>query len=96
MRTLPEVGCSKVPAMASRVDFPDPDGPTTATNSPSSTAIDTERSATTGGDPGCSFVTSSQLERRHCATTTLVPGPMPGPEIWTREPVNTPVVTPIR
>ena len=36
-KTLPEVGISSPPIMCSRVDFPEPDVPTTATNSPSST-----------------------------------------------------------
>ena len=41
MHTLPEVGLSSVPIRFSRVDFPEPEGPTMATNSPSSTLRDT-------------------------------------------------------
>src|SRR5260221_552065 len=57
-RTVPDVGRSSVPAMASSVDLPDPDGPVTATNSPAPMLTETERSATTGGEPGCRLVTS--------------------------------------
>ena len=49
-RTLPAVGRSSVPAMASSVDLPDPDGPTTAVNSPVPTVRVTDLSAATGGD----------------------------------------------
>ena len=60
MRTLPEVGRSSVPIRLSRVDFPEPDGPTMATNSPSSTARDTPLQACTGGEPNdrCTSVSS--------------------------------------
>ena len=45
MRTTPEVGRSRVPMMWRSVDFPDPEGPTMATNSPASTLKLTARSA---------------------------------------------------
>ena len=54
--------------------MPDPDGPTMAANSPDLIVTVTDRSAATGGDPGCSLLTPIELQRRHCATTTLVPG----------------------
>ncbi len=41
------------------VDVPDPDGPTTATSSPSSTRRSTPASADTGGSPGYAFSTPS-------------------------------------
>ena len=43
----PRVGRSSVPMMWSRVDLPEPDGPTTASNSPSSTIRPTPRRAST-------------------------------------------------
>ena len=55
--TLPAVGRSRVPAMASIVDLPDPDGPTIAVNSPVPIVTVTDLSAATGGDPGCSLDT---------------------------------------
>ena len=55
--TLPVVGRSRVPAIASMVDLPDPDGPTMAVNSPVLIVTVTDRSAATGGDPGCSLLT---------------------------------------
>jgi hypothetical protein len=48
-RTVPAVGRSKVPIRCSSVDLPDPDGPATATSSPSATAKLIPRNATTGG-----------------------------------------------
>ncbi len=56
-RTLPAVGRSRVPAMASMVDLPDPDGPTIAVNSPVPIVTVTDLSAATGGEPGCSLDT---------------------------------------
>ena len=93
-RTVPAVGRSSVPATASRVDFPDPDGPVTATNSPGSTVSDTSRSATTGGCPGVLLGDTLELERVHWATTTAVPGTSPLPETCTSPPAKTPVLTP--
>ena len=52
IRTVPLVGRSSVPARCSRVLFPDPDGPSTATSSPAAMARLTPRSAGTGGAPG--------------------------------------------
>ena len=52
IRTVPLVGRSSVPASASSVDLPEPDGPTTAVSSPAATARLTDRSAATGGVPG--------------------------------------------
>ena len=81
------------------VDLPDPDGPTMAANSPVLIVTVTDRSAATGGDPGCSLLTptsSSASYRRHCATTTRVPAVMPGPLTWTCPEANSPVVTPTR
>ena len=81
---VPQVGRSSVPAIASRVDLPDPDGPTTAANSPSPIVSVTERSAVTGGDPGMLLARRpAQFQRGHWATTTLVPAVMPGPLTWT-------------
>ena len=37
--------------MCINVDLPEPDGPTTATNSPRSMRIDTDRSAATSSEP---------------------------------------------
>jgi len=51
MLTVPELGRSSVPIRLSRVDLPEPDGPTMATNSPSSTLRDTPLQACTGGLP---------------------------------------------
>ncbi len=51
-RTVPLVGRSSVPARCSRVLFPEPDGPSTATSSPAAMARLTPRSACTGGVPG--------------------------------------------
>ena len=45
--TVPEVGRSSVPTMLSMVDLPEPEGPTTATNSPAVTSSDTPRRAPT-------------------------------------------------
>ena len=47
--TRPELGRSSVPIRCSSVVFPDPDGPTIATSSPSPTVKLTSRSAVTGG-----------------------------------------------
>src|SRR5262245_7004257 len=51
-RTRPPLGRSRVPITCSSVDFPDPDGPTTATSSPRCTVKLTPASAATGGWPG--------------------------------------------
>jgi len=56
-RTLPAEGRSNVPIRCSRVVFPDPDGPRTATSSPARTARLTPVSAVTGGALGYTFVT---------------------------------------
>src|SRR6266702_3969510 len=71
-RTVPDVGRSSVPAMASSVDLPDPDGPVIATNSPAPMLTVTERSATTGGEPGCSLVTP--ISSSAVASLTVSPG----------------------
>ena len=48
----PELGRSSVPAMASRVDLPEPEGPTIATSSPVGRSLSvTARRAATGGTP---------------------------------------------
>jgi hypothetical protein len=49
-RYVPLVGRSRQPMMFMRVVFPEPDGPTIATNSPSSTLMSTLRSACTSTD----------------------------------------------
>ena len=49
--TVPEVGRSSVPMRLSRVDLPDPEGPTMATNSPRSIERLTPAHAATGGWP---------------------------------------------
>lgn len=51
-RYVPLVAPSSSPAIFRNVDFPDPDGPTTATNSPCPTVSSHALSATTGGGPG--------------------------------------------
>ena len=48
-RTVPLDGRSRVPMMCSRVDLPEPDGPTIAASSPLRTSSDTESRARTGG-----------------------------------------------
>ena len=50
--TVPVVGRSRLPITCSSVVLPDPDGPTTDTNSPASTVRLTSRSAVTGGTLG--------------------------------------------
>src|SRR5919108_2395911 len=57
--TVPPDGRSSAPTRCSRVDFPDPDGPTTAAISPRATVNDTPSSARTGGEPGYSFTAPS-------------------------------------
>jgi hypothetical protein len=52
IRTTPAVGRSSVPITCSKVVFPDPDGPTTATSSPAVTVRSTPSKAATGGSPG--------------------------------------------
>ena len=52
MLTVPVVGRSRVPIRCSSVDFPEPDGPTMQTNSPSFTAKLTPSNAVSGGSPG--------------------------------------------
>src|SRR5437870_3629240 len=47
----PEVGRSRQPTMCMKVDFPDPDGPVTARNSPRSTSRFTPRNALTSTSP---------------------------------------------
>jgi hypothetical protein len=47
MNTSPLVGSSRLPAIVSRVDFPEPLGPITATKSPASTARSISSSART-------------------------------------------------
>ena len=49
--TEPEVGRSSPPSIWSRVDFPEPEVPTTATNSPCSTAKFTPSRALTAVSP---------------------------------------------
>jgi hypothetical protein len=50
--TVPALGRSRLPITCSSVVFPDPEGPTTATNSPAVTVRLTCRSAVTGGTLG--------------------------------------------
>ena len=52
MCIVPAVGRSSVPITFNNVDLPDPDGPTTATNSPDSTRRSIPARAGTGGFPG--------------------------------------------
>ncbi len=47
----PFVGVSRHPRMLSKVDFPEPDAPMIATNSPVSMRSDTPSSACTGSSP---------------------------------------------
>ena len=49
--TAPPVGRSSPPSMCSKVDLPEPEVPTIATNSPSSTARSTPSSAFTSVSP---------------------------------------------
>ena len=49
IRTVPEVGRSRLPAMCRSVVFPDPDGPTMATSSPELTLRFSPFRATIGG-----------------------------------------------
>ena len=51
-RYVPAVGVSSSPSMLRKVDLPEPEGPTTATNSPSSIRTVAPVSAVTGGGPG--------------------------------------------
>jgi hypothetical protein len=51
MTTSPEVGRSRPPRRCSIVDFPEPDAPMIARNSPCSTARETPRSASTCPSP---------------------------------------------
>ena len=60
--------------MASRVDFPDPDGPTIATCSPASMREADRSKSDDRRRPGVLLGHLSQLQGRHWATTTLVPG----------------------
>ena len=50
-RYSPEVGWSRQPRICIKVDFPEPDGPMIATNSPSLTRSETPRSASTVIEP---------------------------------------------
>ena len=49
--TVPELGRSRVPMRLRSVDLPEPEGPTMATNSPSSISRLTPAQAATGGSP---------------------------------------------
>ena len=51
MMTSPTVGSSRLPAIVSRVDLPEPDGPITATRWPLSTEKSTSSSALTAVSP---------------------------------------------
>jgi hypothetical protein len=51
MRYVPAVGRSRQPIRCMKVDFPDPDGPVSATNSPGSIDSETPRSAGTSTSP---------------------------------------------
>ncbi len=51
IQTLPLVGLSSAASRCISVDFPDPDGPITATSSPGCTSIETPRSASTAVSP---------------------------------------------
>ena len=51
IHTLPLVGLSSAASRCISVDFPDPDGPMTATSSPGFTSIETPRSASTAVSP---------------------------------------------
>ena len=50
-KTLPEVGRSRPPSICSRVDFPEPEVPTMATNSPCSIVRSTPSRALTAVSP---------------------------------------------
>ena len=69
IRTVPSVARSSVPMRWSSVDLPEPDGPTIAASSPSSTRRSTPRRASTGGVPGYRFVTPAS------STTALTTAP---------------------
>ncbi len=82
MATAPAVGRSRVPTMCSRVDFPEPDGPTMARSSPFRTVRSTPRRALT--PPGYSLVTpASSTTARACrfsavaAVVVTASGPPP-------------------
>ena len=47
-QTVPEVGCTNPPSMPSKVVLPEPDGPSSDTNSLGAISSDTSSSATTG------------------------------------------------
>ena len=63
-RTLPEVGRSSVPAMASRSTCPTRTARRSRRTRPSRSSAVTDRSAVTGGEPGCSLDTPIQLAAR--------------------------------
>ena len=96
-RTVPMVGRSSVPAMASSVDFPDPDGPTTATSSP---APIVERDATGARRPGRPGMLLGHVQR--VPPRSLAPPPpwcpvrCPPPLTCTRPPAKIPAATPTR
>ena len=66
MNTLPFVGLSKSPIMFNSVDFPEPDLPSTSTNSPFFTLNETSRKALTWVSPSpyvlSRFLISSTLD----------------------------------
>ena len=71
--------------------MPEPDGPTIATASPSSTVSDTPRSAST--PPGYVLQTSTSFEDGHRAVTTFRPSRTPSPETSTMSSAYSPAST---
>ena len=74
MRTVPPVGRWRAPTMFINVDLPDPDGPTTTTNSPSSTRRSTPSSARTGGSAGIVLGHAGRARARRSRHHHLVAG----------------------
>ena len=72
MRTSPDVGRSSAPTMFNSVDFPEPEGPTTATISPRSMRKRMLSSPRTGGEPGYSLTTSSSSRTAVVADVSLL------------------------
>src|SRR3990172_2925116 len=79
-RYEPVVGRSRQPMMLSSVVLPDPDAPTTATHSPTSTSRSTSRSATTGATaPNVPPTSPSWTIGRAITSATHPPTPRPPP-----------------
>ena len=72
MRMWPVLGRSKVPIKCSRVDLPDPEGPTMPTNSPSVTVNETSRRAVTGGSDRVDLGDVVDFEDRQRAVTVEI------------------------